>query len=596
MNRPLASLSKYSFSLVRQSLSALLVLALFAPGFLLAQTRSYHYASIDTTVVVNKDTTINIEEAQTYLFEGEYHQAERVIPHKGLDAIDNIVVIDLETRANLERSSHALDKTQPSSWGKYYAYEDGGQTHIVWYYNNTASPASHSWLVKYTVHGALAFYKDHDELYWNVFTNYDVPVDSVSVTVRLPGEITLPSASFYTNSNLAVVAERPDTSSYHFSLSNIPPEEDVTFAVGWQKGLVDQSAYWGDFLRIYWGLIAGLLIILATIIFFIYYWRRIETVYKGRGTVIAEYEPPRGLSPAMTEIVAKGRTSEKTLPATVVDLAVRGYLTIEEENHKVLFFDNKNYVLTKTQKDISGLRPYESEFYTALFARGEKFSLAEVKNSMTRQNDMYKATASLNKHILEELQTEQQIYLNPPTQERTWRTLFHAGWVFILCGIFIFSDFVEGPGISKEVFVGSILISALAILYWIRIRPWLNTDGHRLKEDILGFKLFLEVTGKDRMQNLTPDMFEKYLPYAMVFGVEKEWAAKFESLNLPQPQWYHSNAAFVGGSGSSFSPTGFASGFSASFASTFASSGSGGASGGGGGAGGGGGGGGGGAS
>ncbi len=595
MNLRLASPSKYSFNLMKKSITALLLLALFAPGILLAQTRSYHYASIDTMVVVNKDTTIDVEETQTYSFLGEYHQAERVIPHKGLDAIDNIVVIDLETRTNLVRSSHSLDKTNPSSWGKYYTFEDDGETHIVWYYNS-ANPTSHSWIVKYRVHGALAFYKDHDELYWNIFTDYDVPVDSVGVTIRLPNEITLPSASFYTSSNLAVSSERPDAYSYHFSLSNVPPQEDVTFAVGWQKGMVDQSAYWADFFKIYWGIIAALLVVLVTVIFAIYYWRRIESIYKGRGTVIAEYEPPRGLSPAMTEIVAKGRTSEKTLPATVVDLAVRGYLTIEEENRKILFFENKNYVLIKTSKDISGLRPYETEFYLALFARGEKFSLEEVKNSMTRRNDMYKATVSLSKHIVEQLQTEQQIYLNPPTQERTWWTWFHVGWIFIVCAIFTFSDFVEGSGISKGVFVGSIIISALSILYWIKIRPWLNTDGHRLKEDILGFKLFLEVTEKDRMKNLTPEMFEKFLPYAMVFGVEKEWAAKFESLNLSQPEWYHSNAAFVAGSGSSFSPSGFASGFSASFASTFASSGGGGASGGGGGAGGGGGGGGGGAS
>jgi uncharacterized membrane protein len=104
------------------------------------------------------------------------------------------------------------------------------------------------------------------------------------------------------------------------------------------------------------------------------------------------------------------------------------------------------------------------------------------------------------------------------------------------------------------------------------------------------------------MQNLTPDMFEKYLPYAMIFGIEKKWARAFDAMNLSQPQWYGGVAGshssfFSSGGPSGFSASAFSSSLSSSFSSAFSSSGAGGgASGGGGGAGGGGGGGGGGAS
>jgi uncharacterized membrane protein len=97
------------------------------------------------------------------------------------------------------------------------------------------------------------------------------------------------------------------------------------------------------------------------------------------------------------------------------------------------------------------------------------------------------------------------------------------------------------------------------------------------------------------MQNLTPDLFEKYLPYAMIFNVEKKWAKNFETMHLPPPQWYHSAvvAGSVGGHGStsSFSPSAFSSSFISSFSSSFSSSsgsGGGGSAGGGGGGGGGG--------
>ena len=101
------------------------------------------------------------------------------------------------------------------------------------------------------------------------------------------------------------------------------------------------------------------------------------------------------------------------------------------------------------------------------------------------------------------------------------------------------------------------------------------------------------------MQNLKPEFFEKYLPYAMIFGVEKKWAKAFEAMHMPSPSWYagsaHVGAGFSLNSASSFSPLAFSNSFSSSFTSAFSSSGAGGASGGGGGAGGGGGGGGGGA-
>ena len=84
------------------------------------------------------------------------------------------------------------------------------------------------------------------------------------------------------------------------------------------------------------------------------------------------------------------------------------------------------------------------------------------------------------------------------------------------------------------------------------------------------------------MQNLTPELFEKYLPYAMIFGIEKKWSKNFESLIHSNPTWYHSSG-FVAGSGmataQSFSVSGFSTSFSSSFSSAFSSSGGGGSGG-----------------
>ncbi|HCQ92230.1 MAG TPA: hypothetical protein DIU16_02580 [Candidatus Vogelbacteria bacterium] len=150
----------------------------------------------------------------------------------------------------------------------------------------------------------------------------------------------------------------------------------------------------------------------------------------------------------------------------------------------------------------------------------------------------------------------------------------------------------------------SALIASFAVAYGIirLIAPSearLSQEGRELREEWLGFKLYMETAERYRLQNLTPDLFEKFLPYTMIFGIEKKWAKAFEGMQIAPPLWYH-GAALAGtmnggGVGSGFSVSAFSSSFSSSFASAFSSSAGSGASGGGG-AGGGGGGGGGGAS
>ncbi|MDQ5955305.1 MAG: hypothetical protein QG621_308, partial [Patescibacteria group bacterium] len=295
-----------------------------------AQTdRSYHYTNFAETITVHKDTSIRVEEEQTYQFVGTYHLGYRSIPHKALDAITDVTVVDGETGKAFAFSRSKLSKDDPSSWGKYTVYEQNGETIVEWYYD--LSNTTHRFIVSYTVHGALAFYKDHDELYWNVFTNYTVPVDRVEVTVMLPGPVVQPSTSFYTSSNHQYTAEQPTDSTYYFEATNIAPNESVTFAVGWQKGLVDQSAYWVDFLRTYWIIVVSALLLIGSIGYSAVWWFVQEHKNRGRGTIVPEYDPPEHLPPAMADVVVHGSLSSKAWAATVVDLAVRGYVRIVED-------------------------------------------------------------------------------------------------------------------------------------------------------------------------------------------------------------------------------------------------------------------------
>lgn len=623
----------------------ILLAALLVPLAVFAQTdRSYHYTNITAVVDVRTDTTVVVEEKQTYSFVGEYHLGYRSISHKGIDAITDVSVVDTATGKALRYSYKKLSKDNPENWGAYTVSESGGATNIEWYYDlaSTPNPSAHTWIIRYTVHGALAFYKDHDELYWNVFTDYDVPVDVVEATVRLPGVVTVPQSSFYTTNKGAYVANMPTPETFYFSTTNIAPKESVTFAVGWQKGLVDQSAYWLDFCVTHWGLVFGALLLFLTIVGCVLYWVVQERRNRGRGTIIAQYEPPQSLPPAIADLIVHGQVSPKAWAATVVDLAVRGHVTIAEDTRKdwlergvlvgigvgmtaivfyvtfiigpantfatvgtllfpvllvVLWFSvskrssgfGKNYMVERrVGGEDSKIAPYEQEFLESMFALGPVLSTRDLFRSRSKRRKMYSSLQEVEKSLDTEAVSKTGAFAVLPRKTiGAWGflVLFVSMCIVVAVQLFGFASFI-----ILAIFA---LFSALVVVMTTQ-RTRLNKKGHILKEEWLGFKLYLQTAERYRLQNLTPETFEKYLPYAMIFGVEKQWAKTFETMALPPPSWYSAPDAYA--SSGTFSPVAFASGFSASFTSSFVSSGSGGASGGGGSAGGGGGGGGGGAS
>ncbi len=536
---------------------------LLVPFFSFAQaSREYHYLDINTSVDVRKDTTIKVQEEQLYTYTGTYHQGWRSIPHKDLGAITDVEVQDGETHASLQYSDSRLDKEDPASWGKYTVFKDNGATNIEWYYNVTDT--THKWVIEYVVHGALGFYNDHDELYWNLFTDYSVSVDHVEASITLPGEVTTPSASFYTTGNHTYQSSVPTatSSTFTFAASTIAPNESVTFAVGWQRGLVDRGAFWRDwFWSNVWGLLAAALI-LCGIIFVVAVRVRLWWL-RPRRSIMPEYEPPEGQTPAVGQLVVKRGLNTATWPATLVNLAVRGYLKItkerREENEILWKSHPEGYLLElRRSADDAGLRDYEKELLKIFFTDvGSTFSTIDFKKEM---QGSFKKQRGFQKKM-----------------EALKKTLYREA--------------------GEETGAFAVPLSSFSLF-----RERMSKEGFRLQDAWLGFKMYLYTAERFRVQNLTPELFEKFLPYAMIFGIEKQWAKNFDSLNMREPTWYGTQGYIPvagispGISGESFSASAFSASFSSSFSSAFASSAGGGASGGGGSAGGGGGGGGGGAS
>ena len=124
-----------------------------------------------------------------------------------------------------------------------------------------------------------------------------------------------------------------------------------------------------------------------------------------------------------------------------------------------------------------------------------------------------------------------------------------------------------------------LLIGINYIFYHLLKAP--TRVGRSLLDTIEGFKLFLTVTEKDRLNMLnppekTPDLFEKYLPYALAFDIEQQWAEQFSDIlsatavgeggTAYSPSWY-SGSAFT-----SLTAGGLVTSLSSSFSSAISSS------------------------
>jgi uncharacterized membrane protein len=377
------------------------------------------------------------------------------------------------------------------------------------------------------------------------------------------------------------------------------------------------------------------------------------------GTIVPLYEPPDNMSPAAMRFLERMGFDEKAFTAAIMGLAAKGYLTIEQD-------ESKTYKLARrknaTDKD-SRLSADEKSLARTLFEDGSPLVLKNKNHAVLARASKDLETnlhATMEKTdfvtnarylwpgvILSLLTIAAVVRLTGGSQVAValFMSVWLTGWSFGVYALVssvirawksartegvlgagqagfltLFSiPFVAGECIGLGVliwacgFAATGLIAACigvnVLFHHLLKAPTLA--GRALMDRVEGFKMFLKAVDSDRLQTIarpdkTPQLFERFLPYAFALGVEHAWAEQFSQV-LAQaatadatgggasysPSWY-SGAAFA-----SFSASNFTSSFSSSFSSAISSSsaapgsssgsGGGGSSGGGGGGGGGGG-------
>ena len=395
--------------------------------------------------------------------------------------------------------------------------------------------------IEYVVSDALRFFDDHDEFYWNVTGDeWPIPIEQAGAHITLPNGTTGIRTNVFTggfrSTGRNATAEIAGTGVDVHTTAPLAMHEGLTVAVAFDKGVVREPSAFSVFLRNLrsnWPL--GLPIIAFPLMFW-WWWTR------GRDPrlrpIAAQYEPPDKLTPGEVGTLVDNSVDMRDITASIVDLAVRGFLVIEEQkkDHLMGLTHSTEYIfhLQKSQADWAPLKAHEQDLLSGLFTggnAGDTVSLADLHNRF------YQNITGIKNDIFAALVT-QGYYARRPDSVRASYIGFGVvtGFILIGGGSWLSKNF----GMAPLPFVLAGVLTAVIICAFGWFMPARTQSGARALEKLLGFEDFLNHVEADRFNRMikTPEMFEKFLPFAMALGVEKNWSKAFQNIYTQPPQWY----------------------------------------------------------
>jgi uncharacterized membrane protein YgcG len=637
-------------------MACVLALLLAAPAA--AQTEGIR--SFDSRITVNSDGSMQVVETIVVESTGVsiVHGIYRDFPvHYKDRARNNYSVLFDIVRVRRDGNSES------------YHTEDKGDMVRVYFGSSSYDlpPGIHSYQFTYRVNRELGFFRDHDELYWNVTGNaWKFPIDAATATVFLPPNVRnlVTGLGGYTGydgeKGHAYTARRDEDSNPTFRAENLAPQQGLSIVVTWPKGLIAeptaaQKRAW--FIADNKSLIFGVAGWIVVLLYYVMIWGMV-----GRdpapGSIVPLYEPPDNMSPAAMRFLERMGFDEKAFTSAIMGLAAKGYLTIEQDASKtyklvrrknatdqnsdlsadekslarILFEDgsplvlkNKNHeLLSRARKAVEN--NLHATIETTSFRTNARYLWPGIVMSVLTIAAVVLMTGGSLLPVALFMSVwltgwSFGVYMLVSSVIRAWKSARTEGVLgFGQAGfITLFSiPFVIGECVGLGMLIWAcgfaatgliaVCIGTNVLFHHLLKAPTLT--GRALMDRVDGFKMFLTAVDADRLQTIarpdkTPQLFERFLPYAFALGVEHVWAEQFAQVLASaatagaaggagySPSWY--SGAALG----SFSASAFTSSFSSSFSSAISSSstapgsssgsGGGGSSGGGGGGGGGGG-------
>ncbi len=525
--------------------------------------------SYSSNIVVRADGVVEITETITVNAEGRNIRRGifRDFPTDYEDQYGNNIKAGFKVMS--VRRGGSSEPYDVSNYANGKRVRIGSADHIL-------SRGEHTYEIMYETTWQVTHLEATDELYFNAIGHgWAFPIESATVSVRVPEGAVIDRAEGHAGSfgskAWQITPERIANNMLVYQLNrSLGREQGFTMLLEWPAGFVvrptgmdNAERFLRDNLHVFIGSI-GLLLLLA---YFYVAWSKAGRDPKA-GTIIARYGPPEGISPGLARSIRKLGADHTAYTAAIVNMAVKGYLTIDQTGDDVR--------LERTGGSVA-LSPGEKTLAKYLFRGFDSVTMGSKHSEDVRESylefcaklkDGEGRFFSLNRHLL-------------------------VGGVLI-AAVAELAMFINEPTPTHFVFIGLYILICLVFAYLLKAR---TRYGRKILDMIEGFRDYLEVAEKGRLNfhhapELTPEIFEEYLPYAIALDVENEWADQFDSAMsrigkaeaYEQPHWYRGrrstrfrSRAFVGAVSGSLAST------IASASSPPASSGSSGFSGGGGG-------------
>ncbi len=435
--------------------------------------------------------------------------------------------------------------------------------------------------IQYTINRGLNPFDDHDEFYWNVTGNdWPVRIESAYATVTVANPAVQRIACYegpLGSTRTCASSDSSEALAAFFSY-NLPEASGLTIVVGLEKGvltvgapdLVDANETAGEQISDFLGLspvpiAASLVLLVAAVAAVIRQWwvagrdrwygdmfhvaGRTRDTAKPLGaheSIVTEFTPPevagavpRRLRPAEIGLLVDEKADTLDVTASIVDLAVRKHLVIKEtEEGGVLgLFKKKDYELEKLDAPETGLLPYEKKLLDSLFDDGSPVKLSDLENKF------YEDLAKVKEQLYREVTKELKFF---PRNPDTTRTAYMVAGVAITG---IGGPLVFGLGAIGAAIVGiPVIIAGVLLLILSPSMPRRSADGRVMYRRCLGFRHYIETAETSRQEFAEKaNLFQEYLPYAIVFGCVGKWAKAFEGLGdeATQPGWYYGRHPFM---------------------------------------------------
>lgn len=480
--------------------------------------------NFNSTITVNTDSTILVKENIVYDFEGvEKHGIFRTIP---LENYDNKST-EINVISVMDENNNPYNFTDSIS-NNILTIKIGDADTLI--------SGVKEYDILYQVYGAIGYFDKFDEIYWNVTGNdWQVQIENASAQVILPSVAnSINRACYYGHKGENNSCEALESNIFNTKVV-LDIGEGLTIASSFSKGVIKEPTKFESIMSFIFKNII-LLVPIFTFIFMFLKWKKNGKDPKGYSTIIAQYEPPTGMKPTLVGALIDGNVNDKDITAGLIYLAEQGFVKIRKLEKNVLL-NNYDYEIKLIKNDISSLDNTEKDILGLFFTSG--LEIGKVVNiSDFVQDFSFKMGIGIISNNLYKGMTDMGFYEKNPSKALLPYIIF--------CGVTL-TLFVFILNFFNPVTKFSLLISWVIVLVFGLMMGKRTKKGAEIRDYILGFKMFLSVTEKDRLNfhnapEKNPEEFMKCLPYAMALGVEKKWAKQFEGIYMEQPSWYSGHA------------------------------------------------------